>query len=334
MTRAHCRFARRRLLLRSMPAAALLLVLPAAAQTRVARVALLSAGRAQATERSYIDALRTALRRLGWQEGRNLALVVRYGDGDYGRLPALAAELVAAKVDLIVATSTIAAFAARDTTARIPIVFATVQDPVDEGLVASLSRPGANLTGVAVNSFVVVPKRLELLKQAVPRVTRVAMLFEADDPSCEVSWDRLAQSATTLGIVVQKVEIDASRDYAGAFESLARARADAVIAPTNMLFLGDAPRIGALAARHGLALVQQGAEGSDEHSLFSYCPSLVEAFERAAFYVDRILRGANPATLPIEQSTRYELVLNMKAARALGITFPRAMLARADRVID
>lgn len=333
MTRMCGSFARRRLLLRALPAAALLLMRPAPAQSRVARVGLLSTGRPDA-ERAYIEALRTGLRRRGWEEGRNLALVAVFAHGDYGRLPALAAELLARKVDLIVAASTRAAFAARDATAKVPVVFATVQDPVDEGLVASLSRPGANLTGIAVNSFVIVPKRLELLKEALPQLKRAAMLFEAEDPSCQVSWERLADSAKTLGIAMQKIEIDASHDYGRAFASLAQGRAQAVIAPTNLLFLGDAPRIGALAANHGVPLVQQGAEGADEHSLFSYGPSLVDAYERAASYVDRILRGANPATLPVEQSTHYELVLNMKVARALGISFPRAMLARADRVID
>jgi putative ABC transport system substrate-binding protein len=325
---------RRQLLLYCVQATALALCRPLAAQGRLARVGLLSAGRLEATERTYIEALREGLKRRGWKEGNNFVLAARYGNGDYARLPALAAELVAAKVDLIVATSTRAAFAVKDATTTIPTVFASVQDPVEEGLVASLSRPGANLTGIAVNSFAVLPKRLELLKEALPKLARVAMLFETDDASCQVSWERLTQSATTLGIAMQRVEIDASRDYRGAFVSIARGRAEAVIAPTNLLFIGDAPHIGALASRHHLPLVQQGAEDSDASSLFSYGPSLTDAFERAADYVDRILRGAQPATLPIEQSTRYELVLNMKVARALGITFPRAMLARADRVID
>jgi putative ABC transport system substrate-binding protein len=325
---------RRHLLRRCAPAVALVFAKSLLAQPRAARIGLLSVGSPEATERAYVDVLRSGLRRRGWEDGRNLTFVARYGGGDYRRLSALAAELVAAEVDLIVATSTRAAFAAKEATKTIPVVFASVQDPVEEGLVASLSRPGANLTGIAVNSSTVLPKRLELLKEALPKLARVAMLYETDDPSCAVSWERLTAPAKALGVEMQKIEVAAAHDYARAFAAIVHGQAQALITPNNLLFLGDAPRIGALAVEHRLPLVQQGAEGADLHSLFSYGPSLTDAFERVAFYVDRILRGANPGTLPIEQPTRYELVLNRRVARALGIVFPRAMLVRADQVID
>jgi putative ABC transport system substrate-binding protein len=299
---------------------------------RTARVGLLGTGAQHVQARVvYTAALRAGLRRYGWEEGRNLTIVARYSE-DLQRTSAVAAELVAAGVDVLVVTGTVAAMAARDATSRIPIVFLIAHDPVEAGLAASLSRPGANLTGIALSTWDLQPKLLQLLKEAMPGMKRAAFLSFAADPTCETAWARLQEPAQQLGLQMQKVELASMGRFAP--HEVNRIRAEAVIAPSHMAFADSVALLTAHAQRHGIALVQQGGEASDEHSLFYYGPSLSDAYDRAGYYIDRLLRGAAPATLPIELPEHFELVLNMKVARRLGITFPRSMLARADRVID
>jgi putative ABC transport system substrate-binding protein len=299
-----------------------------------ARVGLLGTGMLQGPARKlYTDALRAGLRRYGWEEGRNLTIITRYSE-EVQRVPAAAAELVAAGVDVLVVTGTYGAVAARDATSRIPIVFVSAQDPVETGLAASLSRPGANLTGIALNSASLQPKLLQMLKEAMPAMQRAAFLSVAGDPTCESNWDQLQEPARRLGLKMQKVELSSAGQFAALAQEIGNVRAEALIAPSHIVFADRVEQLAAHAQRHGLALVQQAGEENEAHSLFSYGPSMTDAHERAGHFVDRLLRGASPATLPIEQPERYELVLNMKVARRLGITFPRSMVARADRVIE
>jgi putative ABC transport system substrate-binding protein len=308
---------------------------PAQTPARAVQIGILSDRTPVGTELDFIDAFRSTLHEHGWIEGGNLRLIPRYAGDDARRLPALAAELVAARVDVIFATTLPAALAARIATDSVPIVFNVLSDPVEQGLVGALSRPGGNATGMAINSSALIPKRLQLLKEAMPQLARAAILLDPEQgDACAAAWDALREPAQALGVSLEGVATGASGDYAQAFSIMARSHIQAVLVPATTRYYNDAQRIAAQAASHRLVILPPIGDVAEDAALLVYGPRQVEAYRRAAIYVDRILRGANPATLPVEQPTRYELVLNRKVAKTLGVTFPRTLLMRADRVID
>jgi len=283
------------------------------------------------------DAFLQGLRELGYVEGRNVVIEYRYAEGKPERLPALAAELVALKVDVIVTVSNTTALAAKQATRTVPIVFTAVANPVAAGIVNSLARPGGNLTGLASLGSELVGKRLELLKQAVPVVDRVAVLWlpgalgERTEKEMRTGADVASQA---LGVRLQFVEARGPADFDRAFSDMTSARADALtLLPSNM-FLREHRRLVDLAAKNRLPAVYGSREFVDAGGLMSYGANQVDLYRSAATYVDKILKGAKPDDLPVEQSSKFELFINLKSANALGITIPKSMLARADEVIQ
>jgi ABC-type uncharacterized transport system substrate-binding protein len=283
------------------------------------------------------EAFRQGLRDLGYVEGRNLVIEYRDAEGKLERLPALAAELVALKVDVIVAPNTIAALASRHATRTLPIVFAVAADPVASGLVASLGRPGGNVTGLSVLAPELVGKGLELLKQAVPGVGRIAVLWTPGVLGERTDKDMLKEAevaARALGVRLQFFEARGPEDFNRAFADMTRARTGALtVLPSNM-FVSERRRLVDLAANSRLPAVYEWREFVDAGGLMSYGPNLADQFRRAATYVDKILKGAKPVDLPVEQPTKFELVINLKTAKALGLTIQKSVLLRADQVIE
>jgi putative tryptophan/tyrosine transport system substrate-binding protein len=283
------------------------------------------------------EAFLQALRDLGYVEGRNLVMEYRSGEGKSERLPALAAELVALKVDVIVAPSTVAALAAKQATRTVPIVCLSI--PVTSGLVTSLARPGGNVTGLAFFSTELVGKCLEQLKQAVPAANRVAALWQpggqGERTETEENMLKGAEvAARALGLRLQQVEARRPEDFDGAFSEMAKARADALtVLPSNMFF-NERRRLVDMVAKSRLPAVYPWRDFVAAGGLMSYGRNVADLFRRAATYVDRILKGAKPADLPVEQPTKFELVINLKTAKALGLTIPPSLLLRADQVIE
>jgi len=284
------------------------------------------------------EAFRQGLRDLGYVEGRNVAIEVRSAEGKPERFPALAAELVALKVDVIVAAGgTLATLAAKQATRTLPIVFTGDADPVANGFVTSLSRPGGNVTGLSVLQPELVGKGLEQITQAVPGVRRVAVLWQPGGWSEGTGKDILKGAevaARTLGVQLQFVEVRGPADFDRAFSDMTRAHAGAVTVLANTMFFGERRRLVDLAARNRLPAMYGVREYVDAGGLMAYGPSLADLFRRAATYVDKILKGAKPADLPVEQPTKFELVINLKTAKDLGLTIPQSVLARADEVIQ
>jgi ABC-type uncharacterized transport system substrate-binding protein len=283
------------------------------------------------------EAFRQGLRDLGYIEGRNVVIEIRSAEGKLERLPALAAELVALRVDVILAAGTPHALAAKQATRTIPIVFAAGTDPVMDGLVTSLARPGGNVTGLSSLGSELVAKRLELLKQAVPGVSRVAVLWHPGALGERTEKDMLKEAevaARALGVRLQFVEARGPADFDRAFSDMTRARVDALTLLTSTMFLSERRRLVALAAKHRLPAVYPWRDVVDAGGLMSYGPDLADLFRRAATYVDKILKGAKPGDLPVEQPTKFELVINLKTAKALGLTIPQSLLQRADEVIQ
>ena len=277
------------------------------------------------------------LRDLGYVEGRNVVIEVRDAEGRNERLPALAAELVALKVDVIVAVATPAALAAKQATKTIPVVFTALADPVTSGLVTSLARPGGNITGVSFLAPEQVGKRLERLKEAVPGVSRVAVLWQPGDVPETTAKNLLKEAevaARALGVRVQFVEARGPADFDRAFSDVTRARAGALTVLTSPMFVTERRRLVDLAARNRLPAVYGLREFVDAGGLMSYGSNTADVYRRAATYVDKILKGAKPADLPVEQPTKFELVINLKTAKALGLTIPPSLLQRADEVIQ
>ena len=301
------------------------------------RIGLLGINWAAAPPRLH-GAFLQALRDLGYVEGGNVLLEYRDAEGKVERLPALAAELVALKVDVIVAGPTLAALAAKQVTRTVPIVFIGPSDPVGSGLVTSLARPGGNVTGLsAALSPELVGKCLEQLTQAVPGVSRVAILWQPGAGVERTERDTLKGAevaARALEVRLQVAEARGPADIDRAFSHMARARAGAVIVLNTVMFLSERRRLVALAARHRLPALYTFREFVDAGGLMSYGHNQEDLNRRAAIYVDKILKGARPADLPVEQPTKFDLVINLKAARALGLTIPPPVLARADQVIE
>jgi putative tryptophan/tyrosine transport system substrate-binding protein len=283
------------------------------------------------------DAFRQGLRDLGYVEGRNVVIEYRDAEGKIERLPALAVELVALKVDVIVTASTVAALAAKQATRTLPVVFAVAADPVTEGLVTSLARPGGNVTGLSNLAPELVGKRLELLKQIVPGVTRVAVLWHPGALGKRTEKDSLKEAevaARALGVQLQVVEARGPEDFNRAFSDMTRARAGALTILASSMFFGERSRLVDLAAKNRLPVVHMEREYVDAGGLMSYGPNVADSFRRAATYVDKILKGAKPGDLPVEQPTKFELGINLKTAKALGLTIPQSLLQRADEVIQ
>ncbi len=283
------------------------------------------------------EAFLQGLRDLGYVEGRNIVIEYRDAEGKFERLPALAAELVARKVDVIVAPSTVAALAVKHATRTLPIVFAGANDPVTDGLVTRLARPGGNVTGLSSLGPELAGKRLELLTQAVPGVSRVAVLWQPGGSGERTEKDMLKEAdvaARALGVQLQVVEARGPAELDRAFSDMTRAGAGALTVLGSPLFVNERRRLADLAAKNRLPAVYPGRLYVDAGGLLSYGPDLADLLRRAATYVDKILKGAKPADLPVQQPTKFELVINLKAAKALGLTIPPSVRGRADRVVE
>jgi len=301
---------------------------------KVARIGFLSANLAPSPH--LREAFRQGLRDLGYVEGRNLVIEYRDAEGRFERLPALAAELVALKVDVIVAGGTPQALAAKQATRTLPIVFTAVGDPVTDGLVPSLARPGGNVTGLSALTPELVGKCLEQLKQTLPGVSRVAVLWQPGAFSERTEKDMLKGAdvaARALGVQLQFVEARGPADFDRAFSDMTRARAGALTVLPSSMFFNARRRLVDLAATNRLPTVSPRREFVEAGGLMAYGPNIADVFRRAATYVDKILKGAKPGDLPVEQPTKFELVINLKTAKALGLTIPQSVLGRSDEVI-
>ena len=281
-----------------------------------------------------IDAFRDALREHGYIDGRNVVVEPRFADGHYERLPALAAELVRLKVDVMVAVSTPVALAAQRATATIPIVFTFSSDPVRNGFVASLARPGGNLTGLTDITADLIQKRLALLKDLVPRVTRVGVLRNPDNPGIAIASDELESAARRLGLELYGADVRNAGDIEPAFATLTKARVGSLIVVADGILAQHNGAIARLATSRRLPLMGWGSAWPKAGALLSYGADTRGVQRQATVYVAKILKGAKPADLPVEQATKFELVLNLKTAKALGLTFPQSLLLRADEVIQ
>ena len=279
------------------------------------------------------EAFEQSLRELGYVEGQNVAIERRAPEWKQERLPGLAAELVRMKVDVIVAANTRATEAARQATSVIPIVFTVSGDPVAEGLVASLARPGGNLTGLATTSPELVGKQLEMLKAIVPKATRVAVLENPAQPSHARAVQQAEVAARALGVKLQALEARTPSEIEAAFATMSSQRVDGVLVLRDAEFRAHRSQIVALAAKRRLPAVYGLREEAEAGGLVAYGASVPELFRRAATYVDKILKGAKPAELPVEQPTKFELVINLKTAKALGLTIPSSLIVQADQVI-
>ncbi len=306
---------------------------PAGKIARIGYLATNLRGSPQASHEAFVEELRG----LGYVEGRNVVIEYRDAEGKDERLAALAAELVALNVDVIVAAAgTLAALAAREATRILPIVFIAVGAPVTSGLVTGLARPGGNATGLSAVSPDLASKWLELLKQAVPGVSRVAFLRQPGALG-DADKDVLKQAevaARALGVRFQLVEARGTADFDGVFSELTNARAGGLVVLSTPMFSSERTRLVDLAARHRLPTMFPFRSYVDAGGLMSYGPNVADLFRRAATFVDKILKGAKPVDLPVEQPTKFELVINLKTAKALGLTIPPSLLQRADQVIE
>ena len=282
---------------------------------------------------STIRAVPPELRALGYVDGKNIAFEYRYADNKLNRLPALADELVGLKVDVIVTPGTPAAIAAKNATRTIPIVFFRVSDPVPLGLVDSLSRPGGNVTGFTEISEVLAGKRLELLKETIPKLSRVAVLWNPQNPGNAQQWKESQLPARALGLQLHSMEVSSADKYEGAFKEAVKARSGALAVAQDSLAGSNLKLIADLAIKNRLPASYPRGEFVDNGGLMSYGPDPDESFRRVAYYIDRILKGTNPADLPVEQPTKFELAINFKTAKDLGLTIPPIVLMRATKVV-
>ena len=278
---------------------------------------------------------RQGLKDLGWVEGKNIVIEWRFAGGRAERLPELAAELVRLRVDLIVVPSTPTALAAKSATSTIPLVTVGGNDPVGLGLAASLARPGGNVTGLtAMLGPEIAGKQLELLREAVPKVPRVAALWNPATPGNTLGLKEAEIAARALGVELQLLEARSLNDFDGAFAAMSAKRAGGLLVLADVMFVTHRARLAELATKSRLPAMYSQREYVDDGCLMSYGPVLSDNFRRAATYVDKILKGAKPADLPVERPTKFELVINRKAAKAIGLTIPQSLLLRADQVLD
>lgn len=318
-------------------ALAALAVAPLAAlaqrQDRVWRLGVLNTGDRALLESREIAAFRQALRELGYDEGRNLVIEWRFADGDVSRLPGLAGELARLRPDVILAGGTPSSRAAQNATKTIPIVFASVGDPLGVGLVKSLAHPGGNVTGLSNLNVDVGPKRLELLLSIAPRPARIGVLVHPDNPNHAILLKNVQAAAEKRRVAVVRVPARTVQDIDDAFPSMRRQKADALLVALDGFFQQQRRQIADLAARHRMPSMTAERMYAEAGCLLSYGSSFAEAYRRVATYVDKILKGAKPGDLPVEQPTKLELVVNARTAAAIGVVVPKALLELADEVI-
>jgi putative ABC transport system substrate-binding protein len=316
---------------------ALLLAAPLAAEAqrtgKVYRIGMLETT-PTTLNTANLNAFRQGLRELGYVEGQNFIIEYRSADGRHERVSDLATELVRLKVDVIVTRGTPAALAAKNSTRTIPIVMAASADPVGTGVVASLARPGGNITGLSAAGTELSAKRLELLREILPQVSRIAALFDMSDPASPPQWKEVEAAARSRGLQLQLLDVRKSEDLGRAFTSANRERAGGLVVGSAALTRTDVGAIATLAAKHRLPTIFQSREFVDAGGLISYGVSFPPLYRRAAIFVDKILRGAKPADLPVEEPTTFELIVNLKTAKALGLTIPPSLLGRADEIIQ
>jgi putative ABC transport system substrate-binding protein len=281
---------------------------------------------------AWITAFREGLRERGYVEGQNVAIEYRWGEGKPERFPVLAAELVGLKVDVIVTSGPHAIRAARHATSTIPIVMAIVEDPVEQGFITSLAHPGGNLTGLSFQDSELVTRRLQLLREALPGVIRVAALWDSTARS-PTALKAVEQAALSMGLVLQVLEVRVVQDLARAVEAARRQRAQAVIQLASPLLAAHRETILSLLAKARLPTMCQERTFVVDGCLMAYGPSFPDMFRRAAYYVDRILHGVKPGDLPVEQTSKFEFLINLKTAKTLGLTIPQSLLVRADEII-
>jgi putative ABC transport system substrate-binding protein len=283
-----------------------------------------------------LPAFHQGLKEVGYVEGQNVAIEYRWADDHYDRLPALAADLVRQKAAVVVAAISASALAAKAATSTIPIVFTIGGDPVRLGLVAGLNRPGGNATGVSLLTVELLPKRLELLREVIPNVTAIGVFVNPASPTIDIQLRELQDAAQSLGLQLHIVNATSGRDFDRAFATFVQLQAGGLVLGSEPLFSGrgHSVQLGALAARHALPAIAEVREFAAAGGLMSYGISFAAGYRLAGVYVGRILKGEKPADLPVQQSTRVELVINLKAAKALGLTFPLSLLGRADEVIE
>jgi putative ABC transport system substrate-binding protein len=281
-----------------------------------------------------LSAFLKGLGETGYVEGRNVAIEYRWAEGQYDRLPAFVADFVQRKVNVIAGTSTQGGLAAKAAAATIPVVFTTSGDPVQLGFVASLSRPDGNITGAVQLNVEVAPKRLELIREVLPSAVNVALLINPTSPLTEPLLRELQTAAATLRLKLHVLHASSEKDFAAAFASLAQLRTDALVIGTDTFFTSRSEDLAALAIRHRVPAIYQYPEFTTAGGLMSYGGNITESYRLAGIYVGRILKGEKPADLPVQQVTKVDLVINLKTAKALGITFPLSVLGRADEVIE
>ena len=281
-----------------------------------------------------IDAFQRGLRELGYIEGQNIAVEYRFARGQVGRLPELAAELVRLNPDVIVAPYTPPALAAKQATSTIPIVFAVVADAIGAGLIGNLARPGGNITGLTSSGADLGGKRLELVKQVIPKVSRVAVLYNPADRSNVLVFEQLQQSAPNLRLILQPLAVREPSEFEAAFSAMTRERANAMLVAAGVLTDEHKELLVSHAAKRRMPSMWSHRHFVDAGGLMSYAVNFSDQIRQSAVYVDKILKGARPGDLPVEQPTRYELVINLKTAKALGLTIPPSLLQRADQVIE
>jgi len=315
---------------------ALITPLPGAAQqaTPMPRIGFLSASfPSDARNVRFLVAFRQGLRELGYVEGQNISIESRWAEGQYDRLPGLAAELVRLKVNAII-TLGAAVAAAQQATDTIPIVMGVVIDPMTPGFAANLARPGRNITGLSSMAPELVGKQLELLKEILPRVSRVALLGNPANAGNTSQLRQAKEAAQTLGLRLQSLEVRDANEIDTAFVTMTKEQAGAVVVLVDSMLIDQRTRIASLAARHRLPTVAWPVDHAEVGALMAYGPNVTDMFRRAATYVDKILKGAKAADLPIEQPTRFELVINLRTAKTLGLVIPQSLLLRADQVIQ
>ena len=280
-----------------------------------------------------LEPLHQGFRDLGYVKGKNLAIEYRFAEGKLDRLPALAAELVALKVDVIVAVGGPSVQAAKRATETIPIVMTNAGDPVEQGFVASLARPGGNITGLSSFTTDLAGKRLELLREIILKLSRVAVLWHPDAIGSTLAWKESQLAAREQGLQLQSLEVRGHEDLDGAFRAASKERAQALVALRSPTVAIERKRIAELAIKNRLPVIYDDIAYVEAGGLMSYGTKHADLYRRAAIYVDKILKGAKPADLPVEQPTKFELVINLKTAKQIGLTIPPNVLARADKVI-
>jgi putative ABC transport system substrate-binding protein len=303
-------------------------------QARIPKVGVLSGGsRSASGPGSRLEVIRQGLREVGYVEGKNITIVYRSAEEKFERLPALVDELIGLKVDVLVMSSTPAALAAKKSTSTIPIVFIGVSDPVAAGLVDSLARPGGNITGFSTIQEALAGKRLELLKETIPKLSRVAVLWDPQNPAFASQWKESQLAGRELGLQLYSMEVKSADKFESAFSEAVKAGSAALAVTLSPFINPNQKRIVDLAAKSRLPAIYSRGDFVESGGLMSYGADRVEPYKRVASMVDKILKGRKPADLPVEQPTKFELMINLKTAKALGLTIPPVVMMRAEKVI-